>query len=887
MPIAQQTSFSSGEIDPKLHARTDLGQYTSGLAAARNVFVRVTGGVANRAGTRLIELAPEWVTHTRLIPFVFNAEQAYILAFMAGGEEQTLFWVLADGGNVLYASGENEGLPVGVAVDYAPEILSQLRYVQSADTLTVTHPSYPVTKIVRWAHDDWRVSAVNFATTVPTPSSLSLVKVGVEVGTTWKYKATYESTGGEESLPTAAVTGTNANALDNTTNYFNISVTYPYPADVKYANIYKLRNGTYGYIGSTTDGTFKDDGIAAALTETPPSARNPFAAIGNYPTACAYFQQRLALAGTAIEPAGAWLSKTGAYTNFTTSEPLQANDAITLTLSEFNLVRHMVSLRSLLMMTASSIWRLDRGDRGLTPAMEGGVQQQAAFGCSNVRPIVAGTKVLLLEANDARVRDLEFDFGSDAFKGDEISILSDHLVRGGIVDWALARWPNSLVWCVRTDGGLLSLTYLPEQKILAWTRHDSDGRFLAVATIPEGTVESPYLACRRLINGEWRICFERMARRDVTDIGAAFHVDCGLSYDVPLPIVSTRPTEDGDEGLPVTVTAHGLATDDLVLVNGLDGLPTGEKPTLARLLNGRVFRIVAVDADTIALLDRDTGLPIDATGYPPWSGGGIVRKLVSRVSGLDHLLGRQLIGLADGNVIGPLMAASPGNVTSYGEAQTIVYTRPNEADEAGLPMAVTAHGLTTGDLVQVNDIFDTGQSTSLAKILNGQTFKVDVYDADNIRLQDKDTEEPILWPPGMLWVGGGTVRKVITTALPARVELPYPAARVHIGIPYTCDVETLALAVEPELYGRKKRVTGAQVYLDRSRDIWIGPSFDDLSEMKARESEPWGSPAALISGRIEQTITATWAIEGKLCIRHQAPLPLEVLSILPMYEVGG
>ena len=47
-------------------------------------------------------------------------------------------------------------------------------------------------------------------------------------------------------------------------------------------------------------------------------------------------------------------------------------------------------------------------------------------------------------------------------------------------------------WVVRSDGALLSLTYIKEQQMLAWARHDTDGVFESVTVIPEGNEDVPY-----------------------------------------------------------------------------------------------------------------------------------------------------------------------------------------------------------------------------------------------------------------------------------------------------------------------------------------------------------------------------------------------------------
>ena len=84
MPKFIQPSFAGGEIAPELHGRFDIRKYHTGLAKAKNAIVHKFGGVSNRAGLRYLEPAASG-SHTdsspsvRLIPFVFNDQDAYVL----------------------------------------------------------------------------------------------------------------------------------------------------------------------------------------------------------------------------------------------------------------------------------------------------------------------------------------------------------------------------------------------------------------------------------------------------------------------------------------------------------------------------------------------------------------------------------------------------------------------------------------------------------------------------------------------------------------------------------------------------------------------------------------------------------------------------------------
>ena len=74
-----QPTFAGGEVDPAIYARVDIAKYATALKTCRNYVVRKQGGVSNRPGTRFIVETKDSTKKSRLIPFEFGTEQAYIL----------------------------------------------------------------------------------------------------------------------------------------------------------------------------------------------------------------------------------------------------------------------------------------------------------------------------------------------------------------------------------------------------------------------------------------------------------------------------------------------------------------------------------------------------------------------------------------------------------------------------------------------------------------------------------------------------------------------------------------------------------------------------------------------------------------------------------------
>lgn len=131
-----QPSFARGEVSPFLFGRVDLTGWAQGLRTLRNFTVRPEGSVSNRQGFGFLNNS---VINTSkasiLMPFIFSATQSYVLEIGAGTAQ-----AFSAGNLVIGAT---------FATPWAAADLPLLRWAQSSDTLTVTHPKYPPYEIKR------------------------------------------------------------------------------------------------------------------------------------------------------------------------------------------------------------------------------------------------------------------------------------------------------------------------------------------------------------------------------------------------------------------------------------------------------------------------------------------------------------------------------------------------------------------------------------------------------------------------------------------------------------------------------------------------------------------------------------------------------------------
>ncbi len=267
--VTLQPSFAAGELSPFLYGRVDLAKFRVGARTLENFFVHPHGGASNRPGTRFVGAVDDSTVRHRLIPFQFRtlpAGQTYALVFGHLTLQVAMFNAGAPG-----LVEDTPGHVYTLATPYAAADLPLLKYVQSADTMTLTHPAYGPMKLTRTGHAAWTLTAIDFAPTQVAPTNVSSSAGGS--AQFYQVTAIADATG-EESLPSAAAGSASATstlswtAVPGCTNY----------------NVYKkaATGLIYGFVGQVqvagggnTVG-FTDATIAPDVGNTPPQQRNPF-----------------------------------------------------------------------------------------------------------------------------------------------------------------------------------------------------------------------------------------------------------------------------------------------------------------------------------------------------------------------------------------------------------------------------------------------------------------------------------------------------------------------------------------------------------------------------------------------------------------------------------
>lgn len=454
-----------------------------------------------------------------------------------------------------------------IITPYAEADLPALNFVQSADVMYLVHPSYAVRKLSRTDHNAWALTTVSFAPSITGPTNVQATNSTGTGGVTYTYGVTsIAAETGEESILSQVADVQN----DLTTSPNKNTVTWTEVAQAEKYNVYRFDNGLYGFIGDTETASFDDQNIRPDRSVTPPKARNPFENPGDYPGCATFYEQRLVFGNSANNPQTIWMSNSANFENFNVANPAKDDDAVTVTINarEVNAIRHMVPLDNLIVLTSGAEWRLTGGpDTGFITPSSIERRPQSYWGAATPPPLVVGNTLLFVQDKGSRVRDLSYSFEADGYSGANLSVLAEHLFEGhAIEEWAFAKVPHALVWCVRGDGRLLTLTYMREHEVWGWAQHETDGTVESVCAVSEGDEDAVYLIVKRTVGGRDVRYIERLHSRLFAAIEDAFFVDSGLSYS------GTATKTLGGlwhlEGREVVALADGNVFRGLTVANG-------------------------------------------------------------------------------------------------------------------------------------------------------------------------------------------------------------------------------------------------------------------------------------------------------------------------------
>lgn len=500
-----KSTFTSGEVSRRLLGRGDLRAYENGALALRNVFIQPTGGVTRRAGLRYVDSLP---STGRLVSFEFNTEQTFLLA-------------LTDGQIDIFVGGiKVETLSTPWAEADIPHVAS----TQSADTLLMVHPDHPPQKLTRSAGGVWALQEWSFFTDADVV-----------------HQPYYKFASSEATI-----------TPDGTTGMVTLTSSEAVFTEEHEGTRVRI-NGKEAEITDFNSATVVTVNVIDDLPDTDPTIdwqEQAFSAVRGYPVSVAFHQDRLVIGGSRDLPNRLWFSKSGDLFNFDLGEGLD-DEAIEFAIlsDQVNAIRGIFSGRDLQVFTSGAEWILT-GDP-LTPTSVQ-IKRQTRVGSvvdRYIPPVNVDGATIFVARNKRELREFIFTDLEQAYSASELSVLSRHIVSEP-VDQDYDQ-KERLLFVVRHDGKLATLTSYRAEQVTAWTLQETDGVFESVTVVGDDV----YLLVKR------------GSAYSIEQFDKTFQLDAAL-HGAAETATTVWSGLDHLEGKTVSIIADGIVLDNQQVQSG-------------------------------------------------------------------------------------------------------------------------------------------------------------------------------------------------------------------------------------------------------------------------------------------------------------------------------
>ena len=442
---------------------------------------------------------------------------------------------------------------------------------QSADVLYLFHGDYPTHKLLRFGHTTW-----------------SLVEVAWEDGpyleenTTTTTLIPSASTGLGITLTLSSIVGVNDGQGWLSTDVGRL---------VRYK---ETTNWGYAVIRSITSTTVAVADVRRDFEATPTAVTTwrlgAWSGTTGYPQTAGFYEQRLYVAATDEQIQTFWGSQTSDFENFQPDDgagTVEADDALDFTLSADNVnAIYWLSANEdvLIIGTEGGEW-VPKSEGAVITPLDIVVRRQTPHGSARIQPVRVGNTVLFVQRAKRRIREFGFAFETNGYQAPDMTRLARHITRGGIVEMDYAEESESIIWAVRNDGVLLSMTIKRDEDVVGWGKHivggsfgDGDAVVESVSVIPgnDGAGQTQdstdrdevWVIVKRTINGATKRYVEFL-ERDFDDDHSqedAYYSDSLITYDGAS--ATTITGLDHLEGETVKIWADGAIQADMTVASG-------------------------------------------------------------------------------------------------------------------------------------------------------------------------------------------------------------------------------------------------------------------------------------------------------------------------------
>ena len=612
------TNFATGELDPLLRARVDLAAYNNALAKATNVLIQPQGGLRRRPGTKhVFELpnssTPSAANGVRLVPFQFSVSDSYMLCFT-----HNRMHVIKNG--VVQANINGTGNSY-LTTTIGSDIVDDMCWTQSADTLIAVHPDLQPVRITRTSDTAWTATSITFDSIpkyafeldshihVGSVLSVSAVSGNVELTSTNTNHTTGTAQAGSSNTITlksassatddiyvgmfieiTAGTGVGQTRLcedyvgstkvlevhpawttaPNNTSQYEIS-SFKAAAVNQYINAQPQGRARIVEVLSDTKVRavteypfFSTSNIDAGKWEIEHGYENAWSGTKGWPRTVTFHEGRLYFGGSKSRPSTIWGSKIGLFFDFVPSESLD-DDAVEATLdtNDLNVITDIISGRDFQVFTTGGEFYIPQaGSDPVTPL---------TFTFKNVsrNGIKPGTRVQSVDSGSIYIQRQgkslnEFIFNDTqlTYITQRISLLSGHLLKGpqrvALRKASSTEEADLLLMTNTDDGSIAAFSIMRSQQVTSPSEFTTDGLFIDVGV----DVNAIYVVTKRTFNSVDRYFIELFGYEYFTDCAFVGASAGGVGSGLPHIGKSLNVICDGSPQGNETVSAGGAVTFD-------------------------------------------------------------------------------------------------------------------------------------------------------------------------------------------------------------------------------------------------------------------------------------------------------------------------------------
>jgi hypothetical protein len=722
-----------------------------------------------------------------------------------------------------YWTEEIIGDPVQISSPYLEADLFNLdTRTQSGDLLYIYHPSYAPRRLKRYGNSNWVLETIAFTRQKITPIYAASKTNPVKI-TTWPKK--HGLTTGDSVVIDDVIGMTQLNGNTYTITKVNL--------------LQFTLNGVdgTGYTAYASGGKVYRAGIAFDL-------------IGHYPACGCFFDQRLVLAGTDLNPNSVYLSVVGDHLDFTTDpESDDAGMEFVLVSDRIDRIRWIIGQEFLFLGTLGGVWKLGASSY-VDPLTQTNVlsRKHSSIGAAGIPPRFIGDSIVWITKSTRSVRQFAYDLQSDKWVTPDMVRLAKHITLGatsalsGIVEMDFQAEPVPILWVIRRDGVLLGMTFESLEQVYGWFRvvmPNAEVESVAVIT-KDNNEDQIWVSVKRTITGVPVSYYTGTAAVngvDVTGVGTAFlaNVKIGDRFKID------------SKGTYVEIESVDSNTE-ITLVSAYPGVYEGNNFTIE--VNNTVRRHIEFFKPQEFYSEIKDSFFVQSGLTVNWGNDYAITGITKAATAVVTCVGHPFVNGDKVRIMGVL------GMTEVNIDQTTAYIVANKATNTFELSGVDSSAWTT--------YASGGIARKVANSVSGLLHLAGMTVSLLMDGKPHSTDVPVSV--------GGTL-----------TGLSLYANRIHVGLPYVSIVEPMKISPEAgKARTKPQRINRLAVSFYETAGAKYGEDTANLRNVPFVE----GADPQLFTEEQILEFQGDWTTAPKVCLVQDRPLPMTILGLMPRLAIG-